>query len=675
MEENKILTKGQKCSLFVRELFALNYEDKTSLNYLKQNVINKYINLKTEYPDESIENTIIRMISTNNDFLKGLNRDKDAAKKIVNDLFKDNSNTKEFKESLSDFMTFYSNGGTEDAYYSHKTSVQNQELEKESQIGEIHKSGVLDFNFVRNKLSAKTEFWKIKEAVAWLVCYSEKIAENSRDVLILKENGFVDKDKTFDNLVEKINSVALTQKAPFEKKSNNVRFAYDFNDAQSGEVDVMLWDEKRGVIVASSATRDRGVEVEGNQFFRHMIKTSIVSHIIKNVAYSHVQNKQGKERELTLQKLLSKEYVQKLVRSSSFNDGVENYIDSTINKSYRNDTENALYKNAMSGNEFTRDLILHRSLSMLKFKSQNEKLKETDGDSLIFDLESLHNNGYSINKEETLIHLEKMNGLIDYVYYGETASDKDETSLLAGLNSIAYRDNLRSIGRFKLDNDSCQLIMDNIGKRFNGISHSTKKVEQKAHEVIYDLFVEDQNRSQIVDFITRFSKTNVAREERECLYGTFSVFYNSLGDALSDVNSENIESMKDVKLHLAKGVGKFFGSSLNRKKINQLVDVILNDEKCHNVINILDNIQGNNSEVSKEFFKMESGFKYFEKSKDEMISVVDSNVKKKQIEELTSTNDALMKEIESLKKELGQKEENNIKVDEKQKKRRSYRRT
>lgn len=649
MEDNKTMTKGQKCSAFVIELLAITEESNPNVSFKIFDINNKFIALKTEFKDDDVENTIIKMISSNNVLFKNLNKDKDLCKYVTNYFFNENSNLKEFKTSLSNFVFFCTKGGTEDVFEEHKREQLKRDINKENKVGEIYKSGVLDFYFVRNKLEAKTEFWKVKEAVAWLVCFAENIPYKLTNIIEKQENGLVDKDKTFTNLVNHVNHSSITQNNPFEMlgRTEKKRFGYKFNDAQSGEVDVMMWNPVTRKIVASSATRDRGVEVEGNQFFRHMLKTSITASYVKTYLQSKI-NKEPKENKRNAEaKYYSAHYVRQMFKDpkGAFIEYIKKDLEKKAELIYENDRSNALFVNSREGSEFSKEVIFHRFLNE-KDRTSIQRHFDKEGFPYVAKTDSnFKDDDFNISKEEMIYHIETMNRNVDYVYYGETANNQDNLSLLAGLNSIAYRDNLRVIGKFKIESDAGHLLMDSISKRFNGISHSTKNVEEEAHRRIFDLFVNEENNLKNVDFITRFSKNNVSREERECLFGSFSVLFNTLGDSFENFNSDESVSIKDIKKSLSKGVTKFFASSLKRKDVNLLVDSLINEKDNEKVMTVLENIQGNNSEVSKEFFKMETAFKYFNKAKSDSFTWVEK-------QEAVALNQELLKEIEELKKQL-----------------------
>lgn len=653
MDEKNVLSKGQACSAFVTNMLEnkSGYSD-YNLYFKNESLFNEYVKLKQNFPKDDVENTIIRMIKTNNTFLARLNRNKDLAKEISEYFFKENGTPKDFIDSFSNFNLFTLLGGKEDNYKQVEKFSKKNEFDKIINAEEIYKSGALDFDFVKTQFPKNTEAWKIKEAVAWLVCYVENMNYDINDILVKANNGnYANKYKTFEKLIEKVNEAAITEVNPF-KKGNNTYF---FNEAKSSEVDVMLWNPKKRKIIASSATRDRGFKIEGNQFIRHMLDTSLLSNKINY--FVSKQQREYKDDQKLFEHFKSNKYVQNMVRQDGFKKA--NFHDFLLNGENRK-VKSFIKSKIHNGDSFAEAISAHRGFISDHINRLNKK-------SGVETNINFNNNGLNITENEAFLHTIGLQRNVDYVYYGETVKGKHEPLIFAGFNTLSYKDNFKKIGDFEFDDKAIELFLDVLNKRFNGIPQSEKNVEKYAHEVIYDLFNKSNDSSNNLKLIQLYSNTNASSEERGCLYKSFSVMFkyisNEVEKGLAKEDEEHNERNLDKRIKA--GITSFFKSNLIKSEINNFTKKIKEDRNIEEVYDTLNEIRINNSEVPQELEELKTSIRLFKHIRNEYEAKNNAQLLKQANSFLMDEKESLEKEILKLKKELESKSKQENKIDNK----------
>lgn len=643
MEEKTVLTKGQACSAFVTKMLENGNGFSEQNLYIKNEMLfNEYVRLKQSFPNDDVENTIIRMIKTNNTFLSRLNRNKELAKEINEYFFKENGTPKDFIDSFSNFNLFTLLNGSEKAYKEVEKFSKKNEFDKIINAEEIYKTGALDFDFVKTQFPKNTDAWKIKEAVAWLVCYVENMPYDLNEVLVKSSNGnYANKYKTFEKLIEKTNEASITENNPFTKGKNT----YFFNEAKSSEVDVMMWNPKKRKVIASSATRDRGFKIEGNQFIRHMLDTSLLSNKINYFVTK--QQKEYKDDKKAFEHFKSNKYVQSMVRQEGFKKvNFNEYLINNENRKVKSFIKNKIH----NGDNFARAISAHRGFVSDHINKLNKK-NEIESNV------NFNENGLTISENEAFLHTIGLERHVDYVYYGETVKGKHEPLIFAGFNTLSYKDNFKKIGDFEFDDKAIELFLDVLNKRFNGIPQSEKNVEKYAHEVIYNLFNKSNDSSNNLKLIQLYSNTNASSEERGCLYKSFSVMFKYISNEIENglLNDDEEQNERNLDKRIKIGITSFFKSNLNKSEINSFVKKIKDDKNIEEVFDTLNEIRINNSEVPQELEELKTSIRLFKHIRNEYEAKNNSLLLKQANSFLMDEQDKLKQEILELKKKLESK--------------------
>ena len=246
-----------------------------------------YVNLRTNYKKEIIDQITTDGLKANTAVVNYF-KSKEIAQAEVDDLFNFYQETakivssKEFKETLSD---------------SFEMSDANKIKDYKSQ--KVQETGVLSFVEFKNYFKHDVAFCEVKEALGWCLAYVESGDYNISDIIVKNEEGILDKEKTFENILKDINKKALTNVPPFEMENGKVKFIA----AGSSEIDVKLWNESEQKIIGMSATRDRTNIIEGNQFIRHNMQVN---------AWAAIYSKYKKQNKLPQEYKLSPEDVKKI---------------------------------------------------------------------------------------------------------------------------------------------------------------------------------------------------------------------------------------------------------------------------------------------------------------------------------------------------------------------------
>lgn len=578
--ESKKLTKGQACSRWLNLFTNTFITDKKISEKDIQLIKLDYIKLCNYLPNEDIEKTVISMMKSNNAIMKYFDRDKEKINSEISKYFRKNNSIYDFNKDLEAFIkcsilnneTFLINS-------------LNNEVKKNEKIDKLYNTGVLRWDFVKSKFPSNMDFWKVKEALAWMTGYVENCDYNLDDIIEKTDKGFVNKHKTFDNLVNKVNDSALTKENPFYKKYNN----YYFNEAKSGEVDVMLWDQKNKKIFSMSATRDRSYKIEGNQFPRHYIKSIVFMEKLKGLL-----NKMNVEP--------TSKNIQKIVRNEHF----INFDKKSIAINYTNNED--IIHEINNNNEFAIDLTIVRKI-MNSFLGDRDQRNGID----------FQNYGLHISNTELTSILSYYDNKVDFVFFGEVLDGKPMNDIKAGLNCLAYRDNFKRIGKFRVDEQASNSFMRTIGKRFNGIPVSEKNIEDKGKMFLIDLISNIDNNDSVIKLKQNFSETNVYNDERSCLFKSFAVLFKNISTELE--KSINGLKNEDVKYSdtlyersVLRGFEFFFDYDFPIEYSKNIKNFFSKDDNIQKLFDNLSSIKTSLSEVPLELEELEV-------SKDNLINL------------------------------------------------------
>lgn len=616
----KELNASQLCSQYV------TYLSKALRDPSKENIKKDFSYLATEYAKiisfhskDNVEKTIFNMLRTNNDMVELFNRNRTVLKETIDELVNPNCRGKDFLEQITDLYTFIKE--EYDSTYQLKENKALFKVKKNKDIKEVYKTGVLDWNFVKKQFSDKLDFWKVKEANAWLVCFVEKCDYELDDIIVKQENGFANKQKTFDNLINKVNEAAITKKNPFSKGKYNLFF----NAADSGEVDVLLWNPKKERVIGASATRDRSYKVEGNQFFRHYLRSYVLNKKIEHGFF--IQEKKSGHRSPKNCK-----NVQALVRNESFQN--YDYAKEVFKLERNNVKDQNIIDEIDQGNEFSKDLSLYRII--------NKKILGVN----------FSNNGHYISEGEVATMGLLKNG-VDFVFYGETLEHKSKPNIRAGLNCLAYRDNFKRIGTFEMTGKAGNILLNAIDKRFNGVDINEANVELQSQKYIIDTMKEAENVDKMIELMSMFSTGNVQQDERACLFKACAIFFKGIN---KEIKTTLFKMTEDDSFELKRntfdktienGIKAFFNAGIDSEDFKAVKDFISDDDKIRAFARNLNRIRIPNSEVPMEYDE-------FKNNAD--TTLILKNAFKDKIENL------------KLKKELQELKEKNTNVNKRRKK-------
>jgi len=310
---------------------------------------------------------------------------------------------------------------------------------------EIIKEQIMEWDYFSKYFDSSFEYWQIKEAIGWIAGYIETEDYDPSKILVFEENNELNKKQTLKNILLDINKKSLTSKQPFitkvsDEQKKHSDFGFSFRPAGNGEIDVMLWSEKKQKAVALSVTRDRSYQVEGNQFIRHYVRMLSTALKIKS-RYS--------KGDIT--KLEARNYV----KSNSFREdnGIKEF--GKLNKEIRweifQKVEGHDNKEHKVNNLFLRDLTYIRQ-QILGRGGMN------------------FTNNMKINKSEmeAIINLGKEN--LTYTYFGEVLKTNDfMQQLTASLNSFAYVSNFNSVSNVNVGIDNSFKFLNEINFRYNSV--------------------------------------------------------------------------------------------------------------------------------------------------------------------------------------------------------------
>ena len=475
-----------------------------------------YVNLRTNYKKEVIDQITTDGLKANTAVVNYF-KSKEIAQAEVDDLFNFYQETakivssKEFKETLSD---------------SFEMSDANKIKDYKSQ--KVQETGVLSFVEFKNYFKHDVAFCEVKEALGWCLAYVESGDYNISDIIVKNEEGIVDKEKTFENILKDINKKALTNVPPFEMENGKVKFIA----AGSSEIDVKLWNESEQKIIGMSATRDRTNIIEGNQFIRHNMQVN---------AWAAIYSKYKKQNKLPQEYKLSPEDVKKI----NHDFGEQNRLrDKSILRirGLSDDVRNVIEKHHM---EFARHLSYVREF--------------------IFDKtgNSFHENGLTITPEEIKAITQTFEPMSKFYYFGETLAKAQVPEIQAGLNKRAYLGNFENIMNFTMGHEAAKIFLDSLEIRFNNVK-SEAKIDNFAEFTMYNILVKDTGDfAKLADL---FSEGNAYKEERGTLFKSIALFLQDI-NKITSLSDNDVSST--IQLHF---------STLNASQKAEMKDKLLSGE-------------------------------------------------------------------------------------------------
>jgi hypothetical protein len=384
----------------------------------------------------------------------------------------------------------------------------------------IIKEEIMDWDFFKTYFDSNVDYWKIKEAIGWIAAYVE--TEDYNPERILQYDGKVlNKKQTLKNILIDINKKSLTDKKPFltkydeNKLDEEGNFNFRFCPASSGEIDVMVWSEKKQKAIASSVTRHRGVEIEGNQFIRHYMKMLAMTLDTKS---NQSKNNQGNNHLTRLQYrnyIKSNDY-KSLSRKIRNERKLTKEILNEISENVPNDTGGF----QRVRNDFLKDLIIVR----LNIK------KETGKDFV-------NNKDISKKELEEIIKIGRKN--IEYNYFGEIlkTNNKAVNEISASFNSFAYVSNYKDIGNVKLGLENATKFLKEIKFNYNA-ELDVEPFQYGIKLASLSIMIDKEKFKPIAEGLSR---GKVFSEER-------NNFYKSIQNIIKTINeSENkLQTMKDT---------------------------------------------------------------------------------------------------------------------------------
>ncbi len=609
-EEIAYIPKMKRLSNFVYEMSE--YIDTTK--ELNKKTLKDYqrflLSTASTFPNDDIISPLLHMLSTNRSIQKSFDKDQDKLNKVIDIAFGHCNTVTDINNNLELFISMIKNPDNLDNVLS--TSV-NKKIKEKEHIADFYKSGVLEPYFIKSRFSKNLEQWKIKEATAWLVTYVENFAtpEQLNKNIVMGANGFINKYKTFDNLIVEINKAAITEEPPFKKNNGQLTL----NEAKSGEIDVMLWNENKEKIIVCCATRDRGYKIEGNQFFRHFLRAATITEELQSQIkqYKNFVQNSGKVSNNEKQYYLNSEGQPNVNFCRSFikrykAEKYHGYLNRQINENMNLlfNTDDSLVRESKNELRST-DYSFSKEFLVERLKQRKDNFTTT-----------------SYNKDKNLISGEEVERFlfrnkenVDFVFFGEVLPEKYDQRVLAGLTSLAYRDNFNKIGNLSFDTEASAVFMRNINKRFNNISALDLDVETYGQKHIIDMIKnnDDGNLDFMASDAQFFSKQNTFSEERACLFKAISVMFKTIGESIENLNDQVeegnlIPSQKAFQEELKKGTKVFFNGKIKKEDINYLEDFVTNKKKVNQFTQQLENhIQFLNSEVPMELTELKSNAK------------------------------------------------------------------
>ncbi len=547
-----------------------------------------YIELRSKYKKETIDQITTDSLKINPNVISHF-KSKEIAEKEIEDLFNfynataDIINSKEFQNALT-------------------SSFEKNDINKikDFKIKKLEDTGILSFVEFKNFFKHDVAFCEVKEALGWCLAYVESGDYNINEILSIDEDGNVNKEETFKNILEGINSKSLTNVPPFKYENGKAQFIA----AGSSEIDVKLWNESEQKIIGMSATRDRTNIIEGNQFIRHNMQIN---------AWAAIYSKYKQQNRLPQDYKLSTDEVRKINHDYGWQNQLRD-------------------KNILKIRELDSDVISSIENHHLEFARHLSFVRE-------FIMQktgvSYHENGLKITKEEMQDITNIFSDKSKFYFFGETLTKAQVPEIHAGLNKRAYLGNFTNIMDFSMSHDATKIFLDSLEVRFNNVK-VTDKIDNYAEFTIYNMMTKD--RSDFGKLAALFSEGSVYKEERGMLFKSISLFLEDINN-IKNVSDDNLDSVIDIHLSTLNDVQKneikekikscdlFKNIEENYKiigkapsEVNQFAEVMLSYiSACSNKIK-LDSVNNENL-MMIEFLKSQGinleSFKEFSKDKKE----------------------------------------------------------
>lgn len=125
----------------------------------------------------------------------------------------------------------------------------------------------------------KITFSEMKEVALWVKVAMDHSDFDPQKIIHQDSEGAVDNKKTLVNILGFCNEISLSNRNIFNIKSNFI----GFYQQKRGIPDALVFD--KGNIKIGFASNDRGTDIEGNQFIRHLVElASMQSYVSKNLS-------------------------------------------------------------------------------------------------------------------------------------------------------------------------------------------------------------------------------------------------------------------------------------------------------------------------------------------------------------------------------------------------------
>lgn len=451
----------------------------------------------------------------NNMIIKRINRDLLPKDFKIEEIF--NKSKELEKEELEKSFLKLSDTIIDSLNENNSKKLYNFEIEEAKTIIQEE---IMNWDFFKQYFDSSVDYWKIKEAIGWIAAYVETEDYNPEKILQY-DNEVLNKKQTLKNILIDINKKSLTGSEPFITRYNENdlddkgNFNFKFIPARSGEIDVMLWSEKKQKAIASSVTRDKSVDIEGNQFIRHYMKMLAMTIDTKNNQASRNNGNSNLTRLDFRRYIKSNSY-----RNLNRNIREERKISEKLKKEIKEEVIGNDGETRFVRNDFIKDLIVVR----LNIR------KKTGKDFL---------NEDHISKEEMneIMKLGKEN--IEYNYFGELnkSQSKELNKVLAGFNSFAYVNNYNDIGNFHLGLENSLEFLKEIKFNYNADVDDNSLMDG-INNSLTTLTINTENFSVIADGLSRGKSYSEERIN----------FYRSIQATLKILNEseDKILTMKEV---------------------------------------------------------------------------------------------------------------------------------
>ena len=431
-----------------------------------------------------------------------------------------------------------------------KDSVEN--LGKEIPFNIKLSSGFLEneermtkWGFISKYFDNQTKKSTIKEANGWVVGFLK-----NGDFSHYKFSKSKNISTIFPEILENINKYSLTEKEPFVFKNNKIYF----QEASAGEVDVEFWDVKQKKINGMSITRHQGVEIEGNQFIRHPLKLFAKSIILREKgAFIDADS----------------------IKSTPMHKSdTESWVNSKMIKE-------KVLSDIYNGDEFAKNLSIAR-----EFIRKNYGI-------------NYHSSGYVVSENEMDLLLNEMNKTINYSFYGEIRNKSSFPELNAGLTNIAYVENIRNVGNFKLSIKASEMFIGNLNTYYNGINEKSD-IESPTKKILFNLLRDNPMNESVIEY---FSEPNSHRDERETLIQSMGVFLDKVREEYDFCNDET----------LFDAINDFFGEAVSNSEKEEFLESFKSGDFISSLSNNLSGLKLSFGESKKRYELLNDKMKNMEK--------------------------------------------------------------